>query len=297
MFDTWFKEQIAPDGVIEDGCHPDEAQALQSYLEKTMTTQETAHAITQPILSSHLSSSSNLNRLWNLLQDALVELPSIYIQPLINLLNAIENLPDPHLTTKTPGPANPDKVFTWKGLPDFGHLWADVHKQDSWRNDLSTITQPCSPTTWSDRRKRRYHLRTAHIRRAHIEARLAVADIGSIPLDWGYDAVADALETDRAAVVPDFEVPAAREWIEIAGEKLYQGAREGRKSWALSRKRDVEWEENGGMMDLMRWKFWEGRMREWQEWGLVVRKAGKKTEQLMRTLKEEKEITEKVEYF
>lgn len=82
MSDIWFKEQIAPDGVAEDGCHPDEAEALQSYLTNKTNTQDTAHAITRPILSSH-DSGANLYRLWNLLQNALVELSATYIPPLI----------------------------------------------------------------------------------------------------------------------------------------------------------------------------------------------------------------------
>ncbi|KAL8704297.1 MAG: hypothetical protein Q9225_008091, partial [Loekoesia sp. 1 TL-2023] len=200
MSDAWFKEQIAPDGVAEDGCHPDEAQALQSYLNNKTTAQETAHAITQPILSSDLP-DENLHRLWNLLQDALIELPATYIQPLIDLLHAIQDLPDPDLTSNPTEETRPPKdAFTWKGLPDFGHLWADIYKQDNWRNDLSaTLSSSSSPTTSSaDRLQKRHQLRAAHIRKANIEARLAVANIGSIPLDWGYDAIADALELNNA---------------------------------------------------------------------------------------------------
>ena len=67
MSDAWFKEQIAPDGAAEDGCHPDEAQTIQ-------------------------------------------------------------DLPDPDLTSKATESAPPKDGFTWKGLPKFGHLWADVYK-------------------------------------------------------------------------------------------------------------------------------------------------------------------------
>ena len=279
MSDTWFKEQIAPDGVAEDGCHPDEAQALRSYLNDRVTTQEAAHAITQPILSS-ANSAENLHRLWNLLQDALLELPATHHSHLINLLQAIQNLSDPNLTSKAPETTPPKDRFTWKGLPGFGHLWADVYKQDNWRHDLST-TLSASPTL-DDKLKKRQELRDAHIRRANIEARLAVANIGSIPLDWGYDAIADALELDTAVL--DFEIPAARKWIEVAGKELYQGAKEGRESWALGRKRDMGREDK--RMSLTRWEFWEGRMRECQEGGEVIRDTGKGTGDAMRKLKE-----------
>lgn len=66
----------------------------------------------------------------------------------------------------------------------------------------------------------------------------------------------------------DFEIPAAREWMKVAGKELYQGAKEGRESWALSWKRDRGREDE--RMSLSRWEFWQGRMRECQERGEVV---------------------------
>lgn len=126
-------------------------------------------------------------------------------------------------------------AFTWKGLPKFGHLRADVQKQDNWRNDLSATLSSSSLPTVGDRLKKRQSLRVAHIRKASIEARLVAANVGSIPLDWGDDAIADALELDTAVL--DFEMPAAGEWIGFVGKELYQGAKEGRERWALSRAR------------------------------------------------------------
>ena len=279
MSDVWFKNQIAPDGVAEDGCHPDEAQVLQSYLNHIITPQEAAHAITQPIVSSD-DPGANLHRLWNLLQDALVELPAAHIPVLINLLRAIQDLPDPNLTSEPTETLPPRDSLTWKGLPKFGHLWADVYKQDNWRNDLATTLS--SSSDFSDRLQKRQELRTAHIRKAYIEAHLAVANVGSIPLDWGYDAIADALELDTAVL--DFEIPAARTWIDVAGKELYQGAKEGRDSWALSRKRNMRRED--GKMSLSRWEFWEERMKEYRERGEVVENAGKRAAEEMRKLRE-----------
>ncbi len=279
MSDTWFREQIAPEGLAEDGCHPDEARALQSYLSNKINTQEAAHAITQPIQSSD-NPSAYLYRLWGLLQDALTELPATYIPPMVSLLQAIQDLPDTDLTSKPTGTAPPKAGFSWKGLPNFGHMWSDLHKQDHWRKDLlTTLSSYPNP---ADKLKKRQALRAYHIRKANIEARLAIANIGGISLDWGYDAIADALELDTAVL--DFEIPAAREWIKVAGKPLYQGAKEGRESWALSRMRHMGRED--GKMSLSRWEFWEGRMREYQEEGEVVENAGKETSEEMRKLGE-----------
>lgn len=67
----------------------------------------------------------------------------------------------------------------------------------------------------------------------------------------------------------DFEIPAARTWIDVAGKELYQGAKEGRDSWALSRKRDMRKEDGKRTekMSLGRWKFWEERMKKYREKG------------------------------
>ena len=71
----------------------------------------------------------------------------------------------------------------------------------------------------------------------------------------------------------NFEIPAARQWVKITGKELYRGAMEGRESWALSRKRDMGRED--GRMNLSRWGFWEGRMREFQDRVEAVGDAGK----------------------
>lgn len=108
-----------------------------------------------------------------------------------------------------------------------------------------------------------------------------MADVGSIPLYWGYDCIADALE--RKDVVLDFEVPAAAEWISVAGKKLWKGAVEGRESWALERKRDFGKED--GRMSRERWTFWRERLGEVGEQDAGVRDvanaAGREMEALM----------------
>ncbi|KAL9576256.1 MAG: hypothetical protein Q9212_007252 [Teloschistes hypoglaucus] len=277
MSDAWFKEQIAPDRVEEDGCHSDEARVVRSYLNNKATAQEAAHSITQPILSSD-DPNDNVNRLWDLLQTALLELSTAHIPPL-----AIQDLPDPDFTARLTATTNAAKAvsFTWKGLPGFGHLWADIYKQDAWRTSLSTTLSSCP--TFDEKLRKRQELRTAHVKIANIEAHLAIANVGSIPLDWGYDAIADALE--RHTTVKDFEIPTAKQWIEVAGVALYAGVKEGRESWALSSRRDMGKEEE--KMSLARWEFWEARMRECEEEGEVVRDAGKAALREMRSLKGE----------
>lgn len=245
MSDSWFNEKIAPDGATEDGCHPHEAQALKDYYHQKTNAKEAAQAITRPIEESK-DPGANLYRLWGLLVDALVELPITQIPALIQLLAAIQQLPEPDLTGRLTE-NTPADGFLWRRLPGFGHMWADEHKRDDWRQTLAV-----SDST------QRAQLRAEHVRKAGIEARLAVADVGGIPLDWGYDCLADALESHSAVL--DFEIPAAAEWIAIAGKRLRAGAVDGEESWALERRRDCGKECKS--MNLERWSFWEKRLKE-----------------------------------
>lgn len=256
MSDEWFKSKIAPADAPEDGCHPDEAKALQDYYHKKMSAQEAAQALTRPSEGSE-NPLDNLYRPWGLLIDALVELPEGEILNLVRLLDAIQQLPDPIRTERKTESAASESSF-WRGLPRFGHMWADEHKQDHWRDTLSI----------GDLAKRADQ-RVKHIRKAQVEARLTVANVGSIPLDWGYDCITDALE--RRNAVLDFEIPAAAEWIAIAGDRLYAGAIDGRESWALERRRDFQKED--AKMSTKRWSFWMKRMEELTEQSETVLNA------------------------
>jgi hypothetical protein len=261
MSDAWFIEKIAPDGVPEDGCHPDEASALKAFLNKQTSAPEAAHAITRAIEAS-AKPSDNLYRLWGLLIDALVELPDTQTPALVSLLDAIQRLPEPADSAgrrrgaitddDTPADADDDDDdgFLWRVLPNFGHMWADEHKRDDWRD---TLAAGAANTDAAERAR----LRQLHVKKAAVEARLAVADVGGIPLHWGYDCIADALE--RRDAVPDFETPAAAQWLAIAGQRLRAGAARGEKSWALERKRDFG--KEAAAMSAERWAFWETRLQ------------------------------------
>lgn len=245
MSDAWFNEKLAPDGDTEDGCHPSETQALKDYYHKKTSAKEAAQAITRPIIELK-DPGDNLYRLWGLLIDALVELPATHTPALIQLLDAIQQLPEPDMTGRRTEQM-PWGGFLWRELPGFGHMWADMHKRDDWRDTLAVSDS-----------LNRADLRAEHIKKADIEARLTVANVGGIPLDWGYECVADALESHHAVL--DFEISAAARWIAIAGKRLYAGAVAGEESWALKRPRDFG--KEGSAMSLERWSFWEKRLAE-----------------------------------
>ncbi|KAL9632508.1 MAG: hypothetical protein Q9204_003757 [Flavoplaca sp. TL-2023a] len=123
----------SPDGVEEDGCHPDEAKALEDiYHQKTEST-AAAKAITAPITSSDNPGA----RLWNLLIECLNAVPRITGGPIPDPATRCHSKStQPELNGKTT-PETPVDGFLWRGLHGFGHIWADEHKHDDWRRTLA----------------------------------------------------------------------------------------------------------------------------------------------------------------
>lgn len=258
MSDEWFSSKLAPDGDVEDGCHPEEAQAMKCYLRQETTASEAAQAVTHPIVTAD-NPREDLSRLWGFLMDSLLELSAEHTGSLLELLKAIENLSEPDFTAIDESQRPCEKL--WRGLPGFGNLWSDSYQSGSWRRAAAATNGPA-----------RGALRERHVRKAEIEARLATAGLGGIPIDWGYEVVADALESSNALL--DFEVPAAARWVVICGQRFRQGAENGEESWALkphvttssmTPSRDL-WETSSDqVMSLGRWSWWERRLRELQQ--------------------------------
>jgi hypothetical protein len=277
MSDEWFAFQLAPDGDVEDGCHPEEAQALKDYLRHKTTAAEAARAITHPIVTSN-NPEEDLDRLWAFLMRALVELPKHHIEPLLVLLKAIEELPSPDFTAVDEDSRPVEKL--WKELPGFGHMWFDAYQSGCWR---TTATESKGPE--------RETLRNEHVRIAEIEARLVKAGVAGIPIDWGYETVADGLESSNALL--DFEVPVAAEWLVRCGQRFREGARKGEQSWGLrtgvaNRNSDRAFHElwkattDTDVMSLERLAFWECRLEELQTEPGVAGDAAKRALAAMR---------------
>ena len=248
MSTSWFLKQVAPDGMPEDGCHPDEAKALEDYCQQKTSPQEAAKAITRRIENED-DPGNNLYSLWGLLISALVELPSSQTPALIQLLAAIQELPEPDLTGKQTRNTPPENGYMWRTLPEFVNDWADEHNRDDWRLVLAAQRRSEEPDK----------LRALHVKRANVEAQLVVAQVSTIPVDFGLNCICDALE--QSDVVVDFEVPAAAEWMAIAGKQIHAAAVDGNESWALWRTRDL-WPGREKVMSRERLMFWETQLRK-----------------------------------
>ncbi|TRX92222.1 hypothetical protein FHL15_006837 [Xylaria flabelliformis] len=249
MSDAWFAQKVAPDGDTTDGCHPEEAQALKVYLSGNSTPSQAAQAVAKPISHSP-DPNGDLPRLWNLLTDALLELPLSTIPSLVELIRAIDALPPPDFSALSEA-NRPAHGQLWRGLPGFGHFWADGYPSlRQWLNDGGN-SKPAAE---------REAVVSRSIRRAEIEARLAREGLAGIPMDWGYESVADALEQSPTEV--GAEIPAACKWVQIAGERFREGAQRGESSWGLEKKRDHWNGEEKSHMSAERWTFWIRRLRE-----------------------------------
>lgn len=266
MSNDWFSSKLAPDGAVEDGCHPEEAQALKYYLRQETTATEAARAITHPIVTAD-NPGEDLARLWGFLMDSLLELPAEHTESLLELLQAIESLPQPDFTAIDESRRPCERL--WRGLPGFGNLWSDSYQSGGWRRTAAATSGPA-----------RGALLDTHVRKAEIEARLVTAGLGGISIDWGYEVVADALESGNALL--DFEVPAAARWLVICGQRFRQGAENGEESWALkphitmssvTPSRDLWEAPSDQVLSLGRWSSWEGRLRELKGKQGVVRDA------------------------
>ncbi|PLN80207.1 hypothetical protein BDW42DRAFT_171415 [Aspergillus taichungensis] len=238
--DAWFDHHTAPmDGEEETGAHPHQAVALKAYLEGDSTPFETAAAMVRPYGSERKTDLRG--RVLGIIEDALFELPQRHTSALVVLLNELGRLLD--------------EEGGWKFSKSFSDSWSDAWKQSHWREALVTR----DPATRAKRRE-------AHVHRAYVEASCAMvapgpnAEDGLLPLSWGYECISEALE--RRQAVWDFEVPAASVWIQVAGERLREGAEMGEKCWALEKEGRL-WA--AGPISMDRWNFWLKRLEELEE--------------------------------
>ena len=265
---SWFTDITCPDDP-EGSCHPDIVLALKDFYETKAGADETAHKFADLLIKNHSSVSSQLdintarNILFSILADSLVCWPESKIEALFTLLQKIQTLPEPVLPdVKTeqqqqqqqrsaldpPLSCIPKKPF-WKDLPGFGNGWADLFQWGEWEQEIEK-----NPLDMSLRES----LRKKYVRVAAVEAQLCKRQIGGIPIDWGYECITNGLE--RSNAVLDFQVPMAAEWLMPLARRIYEGALDGEKSWALPRESLDLW--HGGQRDTMtmeRWKFWKSR--------------------------------------
>ena len=243
---SWFEAVSSPDN---EDCHPHSAQALKAFHEGKTTTHEAASAITHPIATSpsnHLDVERN--GLWSLLISALMDWPRSETPALLQLLKAIQQVPDPAISEEAKLSVGNGPF--WDGLPGFGHMWADDFER-------RTMLRLCAGQNGHENNNRGA-LREKYVHVARLEATFCDQQIGGINLKWGYERITDALE--RSDAIWDIEVLMAAEWLRILPHHIYKGALEQEEGWPLKRDLDL-W--TGDVMTVERWQWWKDRLEEY----------------------------------
>ncbi|KAG9765647.1 hypothetical protein KCU73_g332, partial [Aureobasidium melanogenum] len=271
MSQAWYDNAIAPDGDPEDGCRPEEAQALRLYLDDKINVVEATRLMTEPTESSE-DPSDDLPNLWGLLQDALIELPNSQ-QKVVRLLSNIQDLPNFDLDfhgKKRSGPLEDRSRSLWHDLPSFANQWYDGnwwYYQNEWRK---------KPHLYSSREK---ISQIANIARA--EALFSRTDIlGERVKHEGLSRICDTLEDSKAVI--EIEIHAVRQWLLHAGDILYAMSHTPHMHNRLLSNSDIRnkiakhemhvsvkderdlWQGSGGS-SLERWDFWKQRLQDLQD--------------------------------
>jgi hypothetical protein len=268
MTDAWFENAVMPDGLPIDGCRPEEAQALKSYLRDEITIDQASVQITLPTTTCS-EPGDPLLYLWGLLQDAMLEISGCQ-KKIVHLLLRIQQLPDVKIeeTQHVWALSNKDEVL-WKDLPGFANSWYDGNwwiYQSHWRRDATYATPE-----WKDKA----------ISQAIAEAMMARSSLMGDDVDVGFDGLArlaDTLEDDQADL--EIEVLMVREWVIHAGD-LLRGLCVAashtsnsvdvseHKAQASRRMRDTNYTRGAWLgakgPSLERWEFWKDRLRRIKE--------------------------------
>ncbi|CZT20088.1 uncharacterized protein RCC_05945 [Ramularia collo-cygni] len=118
--EAWLQEQTTyprEELLRGDGNHPDEIDAMRKFLVGTLTAHDAAAAIIHSITLED-DPPHEVYRLWGLLAATLVELGREVGRKSLDLLAAIQQLPDATTPTGT---------IKWSDLPGFGNMWYDSH--------------------------------------------------------------------------------------------------------------------------------------------------------------------------
>lgn len=246
----WFHAAVAAGDDPDDGCHPQEAQALREYHEGKTTAQQAAYDITRVITTSMVTTPDTDDRwrLWGLLTSAIEEWSPSEGSSIFPLLGEIQKLPDMIIRDDENRHSDPGHEVIWDELPGFGHLWADLFQTGAWRRQIKD-----RPDDMDLRRQFREDF--AHL--ASCEARLVDENLGGIGIDWGYECLVNAFE--RKDAVPDIQFPMVAEWLKRLAGQMYKDALDGRESWAF-RQNGLDLPIGGTTMSLERWQAWKDRL-------------------------------------
>lgn len=271
--DSWFQarlDRVSSEDPALQSLLASEVEALKSFHNGSLSTDEAAKSITRPITDSpvpHLGTYSDesraLGHLWALLIEALIEWPSSQTPSLVAVLKAIKKSPgNIHRGEATD---DEEKPLSWGNLPYFTRVWSDNH----WMSP-GQIARRCPNDA------ARHRAREQYVKQQDVEARLVAAQLfadGPLTFPRALQYVARTLErtpgpddsedaSDDASADGqlrlDFRVPATARWIQHCGQRLHEILRENKIAWWDLRSitgSPMRFDDSYG-----HWKFWEKRL-------------------------------------
>ncbi|KAK2612026.1 hypothetical protein QQS21_001991 [Conoideocrella luteorostrata] len=234
----WLRAKVAPtrDALVAgDGCHADEAEALNKYLDGGSSAHEAANAFTKPVLEEGEPSDS-LYRPMALLCEALVELENDR-DKLLDLLATMEKLPSA-------------AGIDWSELPGFGNMWSDLyrlytHGPDHWETSYASLSE-----------ERVVELRQHYRATAAVEAEMYLRGLDGITAHWGYETL-NLICTRRAGL--EVLISSMHVWLTKGSTRLkedldldelylYGGTRRMEDHWETWRSRFLEVSKDEGFL-------------------------------------------------
>lgn len=237
---------------------------LDAYQGGRVTTEQAAHAITQPLstfpvpdFGTDTDELEPLSVLWHLFKDALVEWPYNWTPHLITLLLAISKAPSLYQNKVI----RDGKCYTRQTLPWFYPVWSDAH----WM-------QPGQITRRHANQTDRARARNIYLKQQNAESQMVAAGLLRDTLLFRYiilvlerdpspedniHAYDDGVACDQLQA--DFHIPAVAQWMRYNKKILSQ---------ALTTGGPELWKRNRGGIAVMpkkdlttkRWLFWNNRL-------------------------------------
>jgi hypothetical protein len=187
-----------------DGYHPDEVQAMRSFLNGSMNAHKAAVAITRPIMLE-TDPNSKLYRLWGFFADALVEQGQEVGRKSLDLLAAVQALPKE---------TTPTAEIDWPDLKGFGSMWFDLHSlhfhgPPPWESGKEGIMTE----------EREKILRSLYEDTGLAEAAIWLRIPNAIDSSLGYE-VLNLSRSGRAGLY--IQIHQIRGWLKVAGPQLWR---------------------------------------------------------------------------
>lgn len=187
-----------------DGCHRDEVQTLNNYLNNSITIEEAADEITKPILHESKPADETY-RLWGLLCDAFVDLEKDDRSKSLDLLFQIQTLP-------------PTPDVNWSELPGFFSMWVTQYGGHWTGGDppgIRMAIEASDKEALDDFRERSDAI-------GRVEAEMFLRDFMFCMGERAAYKVLNLVSSDRPGV--EVYVGQIFAWLDVAGEKLKEKA-------------------------------------------------------------------------